>query len=158
MAAESLICRVPVPPGNVHRMRGELPSQQGAASYEETLRTFFGSPGGPRFNLMLLGLGSDGHVASLFPYSKALLERERSVVPSYSWAQATPRLTVTLPVINRADAILFLVTGKEKRAVLSRVLHKASSPARLPARAVQPESGELFWYLDEAAAGEIATP
>ncbi len=155
MAAESLLNRVPLPPGNIHRMRGELPPREGAAHYEKTLRAFFNGPGLPRFNLILLGLGVDGHVASLFPYAPALQERRRLVVSTYSWAQANPRMTLTLPVINRAETILFLVAGEEKRAVLSRVLHEESSPARLPARAVHPESGELLWYVDVDAAGEM---
>jgi 6-phosphogluconolactonase len=156
MAAESLLAHVPVPPGNIHRMQGELPPCEGAARYEETLRTFFTGPGLPVFNLILLGLGPDGHVASLFPYSEGLQERERLVVPNYSWAEANPRLTLTLPVINRAETILFLVAGEEKRSVVSRVLRRESSPARLPARAVCPVMGDLLWYLDKTAAGEIA--
>ncbi|MBI5670242.1 MAG: 6-phosphogluconolactonase [Chloroflexi bacterium] len=156
LARKTLLDHVPIPPENVHRIYGEQEPAQAAALYEQHLRTFFGGP--PRFNLILLGMGGDGHTASLFPHTPALAERERWVVASY-YAQVQPswRITLTLPAINAAARVLFLVSGVEKAETLCRVLEGEAAPEDLPARLVQPTDGELFWLMDEAAASRLKT-
>jgi len=154
-AREELLEHVALPPDNIHRMRGEEASPgHAAAVYEEELRRFFDLPGDalPRFDLVYLGLGSDGHTASLFPGTRALGETERLVVANPVDKLDTTRLTLTLPVLNNAACVAFLVSGERKAAVLQRVLEGPASPASLPAQAVRPSHGELLWLVDRAAA------
>ncbi len=154
LAQELLLSRVPVPPDNVHRMRGEAPDPDlAAAEYAGELQTAFGLRRGerPRFDLILLGLGTDGHTASLFPHSPALREVIRLAVGVYVDAVRGYRLTLTLPVLNAAAAVLFLVSGGEKAERLRMVLTgKPSHEA--PASLVRPERGSLHWIVDKAAA------
>lgn len=135
---------VPFVAGNVN---------EAAAQYERTLRSL-ARPGEPLLDLALLGLGTDGHTASLFPGTAALDETERLVLPNYAAYQDRfpERVTLTFPAINACETVLFLVTGASKRAILHRVLGAAESPP-LPAQRVQPASGGLFWLVDEAARG-----
>jgi 6-phosphogluconolactonase len=160
-ARAELLSKVPVPAANVHRLRGEETPERAAALYEEELRRFFGfaagSEGGhfPRFDLILLGMGDDGHTASLFPHSPALDEGERWVVANPVPALATTRLTLTLPVLNAAACVLFLVAGTGKAATLAEVLEGQARPRELPAQAVRPVDGELIWMLDQAAAARL---
>jgi 6-phosphogluconolactonase len=156
-AREALLSRVPVPPENIHRIKGEQSDPaRAAADYEEELRRFFRlGPGGlPRFDLVLLGLGADGHTASLFPGSDALTEGRRLVVAPWVEKLDTHRVTLTCPVLNNAACILFLVTGVRKAATLRRVLEGPRDP-RYPAQRVRPHDGELLWYVDRAAAREL---
>lgn len=154
MARESLLDHVPIPDENVHRIAGELDPTQAAALYEQHLRAFFS--GQPRFDLILLGLGNDGHTASLFPHTPALDERERWVVADY-YAPVQPpwRVTLTPPAINAAARVVFLVSGEEKADMLRRVLEGEFKPHELPAQLIQPISGELTWLVDETAASRI---
>jgi len=148
MARRALLDRVPIPPENVHRMRGELPPEEGAAAYRWELQQALGADG--RLDVVFLGLGTDGHTASLFPGSTALHERQRSVVAVYVEKLASWRLTLTLPVINAARHVIFLVAGQNKADPLARV--RAGAP--LPAARVQPSRGQLTWLVDrDAAAG-----
>lgn len=151
LADETLISRVPIPPQNVHRLRGELEPEAAARAYARELRHFFDSPQ-PRFDLILLGLGKDGHTASLFPASPALTETERPAVAVEAHYQARPahRLTLTLPAINAARRVWFLVTGSDKAGIVRAVL--AGPPNRLPAQLIHPTAGRLTWLLDAAAA------
>src|SRR3989442_3274545 len=153
MAHETLLSRVPIPPAQILRMRGEDADAEGAAAaYAAALAEVFGTRRGelPRFDLVLLGLGVDGHTASLFPNSPVLLERFRSVAAVHVAAAKIPqRLTLTFPVLNAAARVLFLVTGAEKAKILQKVLDE---PATLPATMVRPTDGELIWLVDPAAA------
>jgi 6-phosphogluconolactonase len=152
MAREAMLDRVPVPAENVHRIPAEEPdAQRAAAEYESTLRSFFAPAPGewPRFDLILLGLGKDGHTASLFPGGDAVRERERLVVAPWVEAQKTFRITLTPPVLNHARCAMFLVSGEEKAAALHAVLEGAREPERYPAQIVE---GNRLWMVDRAAA------
>jgi 6-phosphogluconolactonase len=157
-AHEALLAHVPVPPGNVHRVHGELASAESAAeAYEQELRFAFGLEPGelPRFDLVLLGLGADGHVASLFPGSPALGERRRLAVAPFVPALGAHRITLTLPVFNRAATVLFLVAGAEKAEAVRRALAPEGEVEETPARGVRPESGGVLWLVDAAAAAGL---
>ena len=151
MARETLLSRVAV--GSVHRMRGELPPAEAAESYEEELREFFGeSDEPPSLDLILLGIGEDGHTASLFPETSALDVTDRWVVANPVLKLETTRLTLTIPVLNAARAVNFLVAGEGKAGALKEILEGDADPRAYPAKFVRPESGDLVWMLDRAAA------
>jgi 6-phosphogluconolactonase len=150
MAHEALFSRVPV--GSVHRMRGELPPAEAAATYEEELRGFFGPEGVPAFDLILLGLGEDGHTASLFPETSALDVTDRWVVANPVLRLETTRLTLTVPAINAAKAVTFLVAGEDKAEALKEILEGGADPRAYPAKFVRLEGGDLTWMVDRAAA------
>ncbi|TCJ20085.1 6-phosphogluconolactonase [Rubrobacter taiwanensis] len=152
MAREALLECVPV--GRVYRMRGELPPEEAAAAYEAELREFFGE-GVPRLDLILLGIGADGHTASLFPETSALEVHDRFVVANPVLKLGATRLTLTLPVLNAARAVIFLVSGEEKAAALREILRGGEDPRKYPAKLVRPAGGELLWLADRAAAGEL---
>jgi len=158
MVAETLLTQVDIPPENIHPMRtGERTPEIAAEHYEEELASFFKLKKGefPRFDLALLGLGSDGHTASLFSGHPALLEARRLVVPVFQKNIDPPqRITVTLSLINEAETIFFLVSGHEKAAVLKTVL-EGQRDTILPAQRVKPSRGEIFWYTDQAAAARL---
>jgi 6-phosphogluconolactonase len=157
MAAETLTHHSFVPAGRVHRIRGELPAREAAAEYEQTLRSVFGSNVSfPRFDLVLLGLGPDGHTASLFPHTPALREDRAWVVTNPGKNPPTERITLTYPVLNAAAELLFLVAGADKAWALSQVLAGGSSPeelADIPARGIRPLDGSVSFLVDRAAAG-----
>jgi 6-phosphogluconolactonase len=155
MAHEAMLARVPVPAEQIHRLRGEDEPEQAARDYEKILgATFDESP--PRFDLILLGMGADGHTASLFPDSAALGETERLIAAPYITGLKAHRLTMTPRLINAARSVTFLVAGEAKAASLSAVLEGESDPRRYPAQLVEPASGELVWLVDEAAAGGLS--
>lgn len=176
MAREALLSRVPVPPEQVHRIPAELESAEDAASaYERTLRASFGldpeggpaaagvrapapgpaTPAWPRFDLVLLGLGPDGHVASLFPGSDAIRERRRLVVAPWVEHLHAHRITLTLPVLDAAACVLFLVSGADKAETLRAVLEDPSGAVPYPAQLVRPAEGSAVWIVDRAAAGRL---
>lgn len=151
MARETLIAPLNIPPENIHPMPTNASSPDDAARlYEQELRTFFG--GIPRFDLVLLGIGADGHTASLFAGTSALKEQERWVAVGEAPVEPRVRLTLTLPVLNAARTVYFLVTGADKAEAARRVLLEN---APLPAALVLPEQGELVWWLDKEAVGGI---
>jgi 6-phosphogluconolactonase len=153
MVRETLLAHVRV--GSVHRMRCELAPAEAATNYEEQLREFFGSSEKlPRFDLILLGLGKDGHTASLFPETSALDVTDRWVVVNPVPKLETSRLTLTVPVINAARAVVFLVAGEDKAEALKEVLEGDADPRAYPAQFIRPE-GELTWMVDRAAASLI---
>jgi 6-phosphogluconolactonase len=155
LVRESLLDHVPIPKENVHPMPTDLPDpDDAAAAYEQALRERF-SPPWPRFELVLLGMGSDGHTASLFPGSPALAERTRWVVTSRASVDPRVRLTLTLPVLNRAALVFFLVAGAEKADILRRVLAGPPESAPYPAAAVRPEDGRVVWWVDQQAARSL---
>jgi len=153
MARESLIAHVPIPTENVHPMPTDAPQPEKAAeAYEAELRRFFGA-GAPAFDLQLLGLGVEGHTASLFPGSPALEERERWVAAVEAPAKPPQRLTLTLPVLNQARNTFFLVAGADKQAIIRALQDQSTEgPGPYPAARIQP-SGPVVWFLDKAAAG-----
>ncbi|NDJ77696.1 MAG: 6-phosphogluconolactonase [Chloroflexi bacterium] len=153
LARETLLDHVPIPADNVFRIPGEIDPAEAAAAYEHTLRAFFGKRS--VFDLLLLGLGDDGHTASLFPGTVALQEETRWVVENYVEKLATWRITMTAPAINDARQVMFLITGANKAPALRAVLEGPHQPAVYPAQLVQPENGELVWMVDEAAAAAL---
>jgi 6-phosphogluconolactonase len=154
MAWEAMLSRVPVRAERVHRWPTELPPEEAARAYEETIRRAFGLAAGepPRFDLVLLGLGADCHTASLFPGSPALGERERLTAAPWVEALGTHRLTLTPLALKAARCVLFLVTGEEKSEALRAALAPEGDPARCPARAIRPTAGDLLWIADRPAA------
>lgn len=152
-AREALLDHVPV--GSVHRMKGELLPDEAAMLYEEELREFFGTLGTPpEFDLIQLGIGDDGHTASLFPNTPALTVTDRWVAQNPVPKLETVRITLTLPVINSAKAVSFLVAGEGKAEALKEILEGDADPQDYPAKFVQP-AGELTWMVNRAAAGRL---
>ena len=155
MANEALISRVSIPPPNVHRINGLGDAVANASLYEDELRTFFNPASWPRFDLVLLGMGDDGHTASLFPGTKALVEPRAWVVANWVEKFGAFRITLTAPAINHAANIVFLVSGTSKAERLSEVLRGARDPTKLPSQLIQPERGSLEWLVDKAAASQL---
>lgn len=156
LARRTLLDRVRIPQGNVHRIRGEETPETAAAEYEQEVRGV--SPDAvPGFDLILLGLGDDGHTASLFPGSDALLEKYRLVVANRIPGEDERRITFTLPLINAARVVAFLADGEAKAAAVQQVLQPAPGAAPLPAAGVRPRSGSLHWFLTAAAASRLDT-
>ena len=155
MAYRTLLSKIPAPPWNAHRMATELPDGNPVAEYcEEILRQFFRlGPGElPRFDLVLLGLGADGHTASLFPGSDALKETRRLAVATWVDVLEARRITLTPPVFNNAAEVMFLVSGAGKAQALRDVLEGPEDPARHPAQAVKPVRGRRLFFVDKDAA------
>lgn len=152
MAYEALISRVPIPAENVHRIIGESNPNKGALEYENELRAFFAGLAWPRFDLVLLGMGEDGHTASLFPNSAALKEMSRWVVATRNEQSRQERITLTVPVFNHARRIMVLVTGKKKAQRLKEVLRPQPGSEQLPVQAITPINGMLEWLVDAEAA------
>jgi 6-phosphogluconolactonase len=162
MARDTLLDRVSVPDANVHRIRGEDDPVTAAAAYERVLRTVLRTPVGPprtapgsRFDLVLLGLGSDGHTASLFPDAASLEENARWVTSDRVDAEPKWRVTLTATVINAAAEVAFVVSGTEKAGIVRKVLEGPVQPQQLPAQSIVPAAGRLAWLLDAAAAAEL---
>lgn len=152
LAQQALLAHIAIPPENIHRIAGEYSPAQSADLYIQELRQQFDTPL-PTFDLMLLGLGNDGHTASLFPGSPALEEKSRwvaAVEHRYPPLPMVDRITLTLPVINAARSVIFMVSGKSKREILRRVFSEPVGDP-LPAQQVQPTSGDLRWLVDEDA-------
>jgi len=149
MASETLLEHIPF--GSVHRMQGELPPDEAAEAYEEELREFFDAENVPRFDLILLGVGGDGHMASLFPETSALEVHDRWVVANPVLKLDTTRITLTVPVINAARTVLFLVAGEDKAGALEKILEGDADPRAYPATLIRP-AGEPEWMLDQSAA------
>jgi len=159
MANAALFAPLGVPTANIHRMPAEEPDLDVAAhSYEAELRTHLAGSSTdaiPRFDLILLGMGPDGHTASLFPHKPALQERTRLVVASEPGLKPfVPRLTLTFPVLDAAAQVLFLVAGADKAATLHKVLNGPADPENLPSQSVAPTNGSLVWLVDRAAMGQ----
>ena len=156
MAREALTGQPFVNQSSVHRIRGELPAAEAATDYEQTLRRLFpGATSFPGFDLVLLGLGPDGHTASLFPHSPALDERAAWVAANWVEKFRTHRITLTFPVLNAAAEVLFLVTGDDKAWALREVLRGTAPVAEIPARGVAPASGRVTFLVDRAAAAGL---
>lgn len=153
MAVETLLKHVPVPGENIHPAPTQASLDGSALAYEQTIRAHFNQRRGvPSFDLILLGLGADGHTASLFPFAPALEEKQRLVVTHNPPTVPLARVTFTFPLLNKAQRVFFLVAGEEKAAALHQVVEGGE---RLPAQRVAPRKGELVWLVDRAAASQL---
>lgn len=154
MTREALLDHVPLHAQQIHRMQGELQPEAAASHYESELRNTFRLEGAelPRFDLIALGMGDDGHTASLFPHTAALHEMSRIVTANHVPQKDTWRITLTWPVINHARSVFFLIAGSDKAAVLHEVFMGHHDPERLPSQLIWPSSGILTLFLDRAAA------
>jgi 6-phosphogluconolactonase len=160
MATEAMISKSPLKPEQVTRIKGEYPATERAAlEYEKALREYFKLKDGeyPRFDLLLVGMGSEGHTLSLFPGTKALHAEGRAVVRNWVGKLYTERITLTAPVASNAARILFMVTGADKALALKAVLEGPYEPEQLPAQLLRPKNGKLLWLVDTAAGGMLAT-
>jgi len=160
MANESLFSKAPVPPTQIFRIRAEYPDAEKAAlEYEQALRAYFKVKDGeyPRFDLVLLGMGDEGHTLSLFPGTKALHASNRVVVRNWVGKLFTDRITLTAPAANQANRVIFMVTRVDKAPALKAVLEGPYEPDQLPAQLIQPASGKLLWLVDQAAGSMLAS-
>lgn len=159
MATEAMISRAPLRKEQVTRIQGESPdAEEAAREYEQELRAYFRLKPGeyPRFDLLLAGMGNEGHTLSLFPGTKALHPSERIAVRNWVGKLFTDRITLTAPAANNAALILFLVTGADKAPALKAVLEGPYEPEQLPAQLLQPTNGRLLWLVDAAAGGMLS--
>ena len=160
MADGAMLSKIPVQPENIFRIQAENPDAAAAAeSYEKTLRKFFKPEPAqfPRFDLVLLGMGPDGHTASLFPGSAGLQEQSRLVIANWVEKFKTHRLSLTYPVLNAAARVVFLVSGTDKAPALHEVLESDAPGDQYPAKLVHPTDGKLIWLLDRAAASQLTS-
>jgi 6-phosphogluconolactonase len=162
MVSEAMLSKISIPASNVFRVKAEDPdAATAAADYEAQLRNFFELKPGkfPRFDLILLGVGPDGHAASLFPDSEGLKEQTRLVIANWVEKFKTHRISFTFPVLNRAAQVMFLASGPDKADMLRQILEgkapEEKNTPSCPAQRVQPEDGNLLWMLDEAAASKL---
>lgn len=158
MANEVMLSKVEVPAENIHRVRAEeQDASKAAEEYEDELRTFFNLKPGelPRFDCVLLGMGPDGHTASLFPGTEALREQKRLVVSNWVEKFRTHRITLTAPAINNADCIIFLVSGEEKAEVLREVLEGEKNTELFPSQLIKPSHGKLLWLVAQSATTKL---
>lgn len=157
LAAETLLTVLPIPADRIHRVLTELGPEQAAAAYEATMRTVFGVSESevPHFDLILLGMGQDGHIASLFPHTVALQETRHLVVANPVPALSTTRITITPVLLQAARAMLVLVTGSEKAQAVRRALEDRLAPVDFPAHLLATVPGEVTWILDQAAASQL---
>jgi len=167
MAYETLLSKIGVPRENILRIPAEDENHnRAAANYSETIRQFFHPPATargtdselPRFDLVFLGMGADGHTASLFPGTAALHVEDRIAVANYVEKFQAYRITLTAAAINQAENVIFLVAGADKAATLKEVLEGEYLPEKYPSQLIRPVNGELLWMLDEAAAAELTEP
>jgi len=154
MARETLLDALAVPAANLHPMDCAGSPQEGARSYQAELRAIFPVQPFPRFDFVLLGLGDDGHTASLFPGTAALQEHERWVVANHVEKLDAWRMTLTYPVLNASAAVAFLVEGPAKAGIVRQIIR--GPQGRYPAQAIAPDGGELHWFLDRAASSGLS--
>jgi len=154
-AFDALFSKVALPDKNIHRIKGEEVPDKSARDYEEEIKRFFGGSERPGFDLIILGMGEDGHTASLFPGSKSLEETVRLAIPVYLGEPKRDRITLTLPVLNNADQILFLVAGISKAAALSEILGDGKKKRGFPSGLICPAHGNITWLIDQEAAGKL---
>lgn len=156
MAQEVLLDKIPLPASQVHRMPADQPDRDAASlAYTQEMQQTFGTNGIPSFDLIQLGMGPEGHTASLFPHQESLHEQQRLVMPVIVPKPPPPRLTFTSPLLNAARQILFLVTGSEKSDAVQAVLEGDYLPDEYPAQIVRPDKGEVTWMLDTKAAEKL---
>lgn len=155
MAFGALLDHIPVLPEHIHVMRTDFPADESSVAYDEILRDYFGENPTYSFDLVLLGMGGDGHTLSLFPGYPIIHEKEKWVDAFYLEEQNMFRITLTTTIVNRAHAIFFLVAGADKSAALKQVIEGERNPDLYPSQLIQPENGRLVWFLDEKAANLI---
>ena len=153
MAYDTLLDKVPVPAAQIHVMRTDIPPEQSAAEYEKILHDYF--PQGASFDLVLLGMGDDGHTLSLFPGTEVVHEEKAWVKAFFLKAQDMYRITLTKTIVNRAARIAFLTTGSGKAVALKEVLRGIYNPDLYPSQEIKPANGALHWFVDEAAAAGL---
>lgn len=153
-AFDALLSLVPIPVEQIHPMSGVLPPAESAAEYAITLNTYFNNHH-PRFDLVFLGMGDDGHTASLFPGTDVLEEKQAMVKSLFLAKQDMYRVTLTAPAINLAAKVVFLIAGGGKANVLKQVIEGDFDPTTLPSQLIKPSNGELYWLLDEAAGAQL---
>lgn len=160
MTRLAMLDKVPLAANRVFRMEGELDPAEAAARYEAAIRNRFRLEGAqlPVFDLVALGMGPDGHTASLFPHTEGLHELSRIVIPNHVLQKETWRVTLTSPVINEGRKVIFLIGGADKTEVLSQVLSDKYDPETWPSQLIQPKSGKLLMLLDQAAAAKLPAP
>jgi 6-phosphogluconolactonase len=151
MVKESLLDQIKIPDSNVHRVPAETDVRVAAFAYEENLRSFFKGEW-PRFDLVLLGMGTDGHTASLFPHTAGLNEAHRWFIANHVPEKETWRLTLTKTAINNACNIIVLVSGEDKARMLAHVIEGPRRPAEMPIQLIEPVQGDLIWLVDQDAA------
>ncbi len=159
MASETMLSKVPLKPEQVFRIKGEYKETEKAAQeYEQVLRTSFKIAEGqfPRFDLVFLGIGNEGHTASLFPGTKALHETKRLVARNWVGKLYTNRITLTAPAINNAARVIFMITGADKAPALKGILEGPYEPDQLPAQLIHPPNGKLVWLVDTIAGGMLS--
>ena len=157
MARHALLDQVPIPPENIFRIKGEEEPHKAASDYDTLLRDFFQTAADtpPRLDLILLGLGQDGHTASLFPNSDALAAMDEWVVPNFIDDLRAWRVTLTFPIINAAQFVMFLIAGASKAKRIEQVLVNPAQGDPLPAQHIAPTDGDLIWLLDDEAAAYL---
>ncbi len=157
MAYENLVSRVPIPASQVYRLPAEeIDLQSASRAYERQIRAHFEGFPSPAFDLVLLGMGSDGHCASLFPGKASLMEQDRWVIPAEPGLNPfVPRMTFSYPLLNLAKQVLFLVAGEDKAEALAHVLEGEYQPERYPAQGISPTQGTVTWLVDIAAASQL---
>lgn len=160
MTRKAMLDHVPLTPAQIHRIQGELEPEAAAARYESELRNRFRLEGAemPRFDVIQLGMGSNGHTASLFPHTSALYELSRLAVSNHVDAKEAWRVTLTSPVLNRASHVFFLIAAADKAQVLKEVFTGPCDPDRLPSQLIKPAGGILTLLLDRAAAAALPAP
>jgi len=159
MVNETFLSKTPIPPGQVFRIKAELrDTERAAQDYEQILRTQFGLKRGelPRFDLMMLGMGNEGHTLSLFPATTALRDNGRLVVRTWVGKLYTERITCTAPVANHSAAVMFMIAGRDKAPALKAVLEGPYEPEQLPSQLIKPANGKLFFLVDSAAGGMLS--
>jgi 6-phosphogluconolactonase len=154
-AFDTILSKIALRDKNIHRIKGEEAPDKAARDYEEEIIRFFGGSERPGFDLIILGMGEDGHTASLFPGSKSLEETVRLAIPVYLEKPGKNRVTLTLPVLNNADQILFLIAGPSKAAVLSEIFGDGEKKKWFPAGLIRPDHGNMIWLIDHEAAGKL---
>jgi 6-phosphogluconolactonase len=160
MTKEAMLTQIPLPAENVHRMEGELDPEEAASKYEAEIRNSFKLEGAqtPTFDLVLLGMGPDGHTASLFPHTEGLNEMARIVIPNHVPQKDAWRVTLTWPVIVQGREVAFLIEGKEKTEMVKTVFTGPYEPETYPAQLIRPASGKLTLMMDVAAAAGLPGP
>jgi 6-phosphogluconolactonase len=159
MASDAMLSKVPLKPEQVFRIKGEYKDiDKAAQEYEQVLRTSFKIAEGqfPRFDLVFLGIGNEGHTASLFPGTKGLHETKRLAVRNWVGKLYTNRITLTAPAINNAERVIFMITGADKALALKGILEGPHEPDQLPAQLIQPANGKLTWFVDTVAGGMLS--
>jgi 6-phosphogluconolactonase len=159
MASDAMLSKAPLRPEQIYRIKGEYPdTAQAAAEYEQVIRREFNLPAGafPRLDLILLGMGNEGHTLSLFPGTKALHETKRIVTRNWVGKLYTERITLTAPAANNAANVTFMITGADKACALKAVLEGPHEPDQLPSQMIQLANGTLSWLVDEAAGSMLS--